>query len=580
MAPRGPRLSPGRASPPPISIDGALAPAPADAERHGRRCGWRDTRHAEVLAVGRSRLGAARRSRARRLSLGLGALRARASSRGDCRCVDPGVGEVRVRRLLAGGRAARRRARPARRRSARSASYRRAPAAPTRSCGRAASSRGLDGRQPRAARTIGRIAEAAAHGARAFVVGGLVRDLCSARRRAGTIWTWWSRGTALAVARALADAVGGVARRARRFLTASVERAATRRRVDVATSRSERYERPGALPRVLPALIARGSPAPRLHGQRDGDRALLRRASACSIRSAAAPTSRDGGSASCTRCRSSRIPTRIFRAARYAARLGLRARSRWSARARRWRSRWRPIPRCRRPADRRRAGADPAPTPSAGPSSLPALARAGAFRLLDPALPAHARRAVDACGAPCRRRSPGHAARAVPAPPLELLATALAADQPAGGRAPRTLRGLGLSGAPLERVRQTLAGGAGLAGSPRPARRSERGARAPRGQRRPSSPGSGSPGDARGPRSGSTGSSARDPRRASGARRRRRHRARRAARAGGRGACWPAARRPARRRKFATGTAKSTTLRHWVQTPEKGGMSWARNSSS
>src|SRR5262249_2155931 len=63
-------------------------------------------------------------------------------------------------------------------------------------------------------------------------------------------------------------------------------------------------------------------------------------------------------------------------------------------------------------------------------------------------------------------------AHAVAAPPLELLATALAADQPAEIAA-STLQGLGLSGAPLERVRQTLAGAAALAAGLQLTRRSE-----------------------------------------------------------------------------------------------------------
>jgi hypothetical protein len=62
--------------------------------------------------------------------------------------------------------------------------------------------------------------------------------------------------------------------------------------------------------------------------------------------------------------------------------------------------------------------------------------------------------------------------RTAPAPPLELLATALAADQTAEV-ATAILRGLGLSGAPLERVRQTLADADAQASRLLAARRSE-----------------------------------------------------------------------------------------------------------
>jgi hypothetical protein len=60
----------------------------------------------------------------------------------------------------------------------------------------------------------------------------------------------------------------------------------------------------------------------------------------------------------------------------------------------------------------------------------------------------------------------------VAVPPLELMATALAADQSAETAA-ATLRGLGLTGAPLERVRQTLAGAEALAAGLHEGRRSE-----------------------------------------------------------------------------------------------------------
>src|SRR5262249_24035828 len=107
----------------------------------------------------------------------------------------------------------------------------------------------------------------------------------------------------------------------RRFLTASVD---TPRfgRIDVATSRSERYEAPGAVPRVLPAAIADD----------------LKRRDFTVNAMAIELSSRDfglidplGGRVDVARRRLRVLhplsfvedPTRIFRAARYAARLGL-----------------------------------------------------------------------------------------------------------------------------------------------------------------------------------------------------------------------------------------------------------------
>ena len=68
-----------------------------------------------------------------------------------------------------------------------------------------------------------------------------------------------------------------------------------------------------------------GSPPAGLLGERDGDGARARIGSAiCSIRWAGSATSARGDSARSARSPSSRIPRGIFRAARYAARLGLR----------------------------------------------------------------------------------------------------------------------------------------------------------------------------------------------------------------------------------------------------------------
>ncbi len=320
--------------------------------------------------------------------------------------------------------------------------------------------------------TAGRLA--AAHGARAFVVGGLVRDAVLERSSAVHDLDVVVEGDALAVARALADAVGGVLVEHERFLTASVT-LPDRRRVDLVTARSERYERPGALPHVLPALIAQDL------RRRDFTVNTLAVELASGGFGLLDPL---GGGADIARRRLRILhplsfvedPTRIFRAARYAARLGF-ALDPWSARCQTLALTLAPYPalspaRIVAELERILADADPA-------TALTALARAGAFRLLDP------RFRSTRAGLTRLRAVPETLAwtraRAVPAPPLELLATALAADQTAEIGA-ATLRGLGLSGAPLERVRQTLAGGDVAGGQPGDGSTQRRGARPPRGQ--------------------------------------------------------------------------------------------------
>ena len=160
-------------------------------------------------------------------------------------------------------------------------------------------------------------------------------------------------------------------------------------------------------------------------------------------------------------------PTRIFRAARYAARLGF-ALDPWSARCQALALALTPYPAlspARIVAELERILADAEPA-----LALTGLARAGAFRLLA------ARFRTTRAGLARLRMVPETLAwmhaRAIPAPPLELLAAALAADQTAEIAA-ATLRGLGLSGAPLERVRQTLTGAEALRSSLQTARRSD-----------------------------------------------------------------------------------------------------------
>jgi len=162
-------------------------------------------------------------------------------------------------------------------------------------------------------------ARTAADGAAAYAVGGPVRDLLRGDpSRDADIAI---EGDAVAVARRLADVLGGgrvVVHRA--FGTAVVRAGGVR--IDLAATRSERYPHPAALPVVSPAGIdadlARrdftvNAVAAGLSGPRAGElldpfdgRADL---AAATIRILHPGSFRDD-------------PTRIFRAARYAARLG------------------------------------------------------------------------------------------------------------------------------------------------------------------------------------------------------------------------------------------------------------------
>src|SRR5688500_9330794 len=96
---------------------------------------------------------------------------------------------------------------------------------------------------------------AAAHGARAFLAGGLVRDVWRGETSAARDLDVVIEGDGPGIARALAGELGGALVEHERFLTASVE-TAEHGRIDIVTARTERYERPGALPRVLPGSIA------------------------------------------------------------------------------------------------------------------------------------------------------------------------------------------------------------------------------------------------------------------------------------------------------------------------------------
>ncbi|HEX6459283.1 MAG TPA: hypothetical protein VF032_10240 [Thermoleophilaceae bacterium] len=86
----------------------------------------------------------------------------------------------------------------------------------------------------------------------AFLVGGAVRDLLLGRLTVDIDLA--IEGDARAVARALAERMGGEAREHERFGTATVR--ADDLTVDLATARRETYSEPGALPDVQPAGLA------------------------------------------------------------------------------------------------------------------------------------------------------------------------------------------------------------------------------------------------------------------------------------------------------------------------------------
>jgi tRNA nucleotidyltransferase (CCA-adding enzyme) len=296
--------------------------------------------------------------------------------------------------------------------------------------------------------TLGRLA--AEQGARAFAVGGLVRDAWLDRQGGGHDLDVVVEGDAPLVARALAGSEqGGTLVEHERFLTASVALPGGRR-VDVVTARSERYEAPGALPRVLPSRIEADL------ARRD----FTVNAMAVELASGTFELLDPLGGAVDLARRRLRIlhplsfvedPTRIFRAARYAARLGF-ALDGWSARCRALALELTPyaaLSPARVAAELERVLAEPA----AG-LALAALARAGAFRLLT----SHHRATRATLGRLAALPATLDWARTLRLGvlPLELLAAALAGDQP-DAVAAATLRGLGLSGAPLDRVRQALA---------------------------------------------------------------------------------------------------------------------------
>ena len=409
-------------------VDGAVVAAPAslsatDALRLARRRG------VDVVAAGGGDF-VLREDLARAEGLGVGDLPLRRLAR-PLPALAAGAGEIAVRRALAAGAPAvvvlDRRA---------PVGVVRRPPRPAAISMQARLARVLDAESLALLATAGRLA--AAHGATAYAVGGLVRDAWLGRAPARHDLDVAVEGDALVVARALAEARGGTHVEHERFLTATVTLPGGRR-VDLVTARSERYEGAGALPRVLPAAI----------GQDLRRRDFTLNAMAVELASGSFELLDPLGGAADVARRTLRIlhplsfvedPTRIFRAARYAARLGF-ALDAWSVRGRALALELAPyesLSPARIVAELEHILADAEPA-----RALAALARAGAFRLLD-------RR---------HRAGRGLVARLERVP--STLAWARAHGRPAPGQPPEVttavLRRLGVSGAPLERVRAALA---------------------------------------------------------------------------------------------------------------------------
>lgn len=428
-------------------VDVPVASAPAEitvadalALTRKRNAGWLAAGAAAVL----------REDLARAVALGLGELPAAEIAR-PLPSVDGASGEAAVRRLLAAG----------------------APLVPVRgpkgplgavsgrivggaladasAAGRA--NRGLPADARDLLTTIGRIADE--HDGRSFLVGGIVRDLwrgATIERRDLDVVV---EGDGPTVARRLARAVGGSVIEHRRFLTASIETRAFGR-IDVATSRSERYESPGALPRVMPASI----------GEDLRRRDFTVNAMAIELASGEFGLIDPlGGRLDLARRRLRTLhplsyvedPTRIFRAARYAARLGLspdRATARSQALALRL------APYAALSGQRIAAEIEHTLGETRAADILTGLGRSGAFRLLDPRYRFTAtsrRRVKELAGALAWAY-----AHALDVDAVGLAALALVDDQPPVV-ADAALARLGFSGGPLGILKRAHTTGPALA---------------------------------------------------------------------------------------------------------------------
>jgi tRNA nucleotidyltransferase (CCA-adding enzyme) len=403
-------------------------------------------RNASVVAAGASYV--LRDDLVRATALGLGALRAAQLARAVSE-VDPGASEGKVRRLLATGAPLVVVRGPRGATGAVSGRFTGAHLADASAAGRVA--RGLPDEVRELLGTVGRIAEE--QDGRAYLVGGLVRDLWRGATPSRRDLDIVVEGDGPALAQCLAHALGGSVVEHRRFLTASVE---TPRlgKIDVATSRSERYESPGALPRVLPAGIA------------DDLRRRDFTVNAMAIELSSGEFGLIdplGGRLDLARRRLRVLhplsyvedPTRIFRAARYAARLGLAPdRATISAQALALRL----VPYAALSGQRIAAELELILSEPQAGTILLRLGRSGAFRLLDPSyrFTAASQRRLGALPETLAWAR----ARGLDTDAVGLAALALAAAHPDAGS---LFTRLGFAGGPLATLERAHAGSAALA---------------------------------------------------------------------------------------------------------------------
>lgn len=292
---------------------------------------------------------------------------------------------------------------------------------------------------------------AARQRARAWLCGGIVRDLLAGGDVTRGDLDIAVEGDGHRLAREIADAVGGALVLHDRFLTASVEvpRLGT---VDVITARSERYDRPGALPRVMPAGIRQDLE------RRDFTINAMAIELESSERRLVDPF---GGRADLERRRLRVLhplsfvedPTRMFRGARYASRLGI-APDIWTSRCQRLALRLLPFGALS--GARILAELDHILHDTRCADALQRLGVTGVFRVLDPRYrftSVTARRVIALPSQFDWARASGIDAR-----PLELTLLVILGDQPRPV-ADAALRRLGVSGDPRSRLERALAVG-------------------------------------------------------------------------------------------------------------------------
>jgi tRNA nucleotidyltransferase (CCA-adding enzyme) len=288
---------------------------------------------------------------------------------------------------------------------------------------------------------------ASERGARAYLAGGVVRDALADLPLDSTDLDIVVEGDGPGVARSLADALGAPLLGHERFLTATIGPTAAGR-IDVATARSERYERRGALPHVLPASI-------------DAD--LRRRdftinAMAVELHSGSFGLLDPHGGRQDLAARRLRVlhpasfvedPTRIFRAARYAVRLGLQPDA-WTTRVQAWALALAPYPALS--GARLLSELEHVLGEANADDVVARLVTTNAFRLLDPRLRPREARAKLVRFAAAREWARAHQ---VSVAAIELLLFTLVSGHDAGV-ARDVLRRLGMAGEPATRLVRAL----------------------------------------------------------------------------------------------------------------------------